>query len=559
MKTLVASATGYSGGSSRAAILGEGVSPDPWQQADWLALLLLLALAGALRLVFYSGFFGSDELNYVGQAAAISRGDWTVSDYIGSVRYGMNLPNALFISLFGVSEFSGNFWPFLCSLGEVGLVYFVGRIVWGFKAAVLSSVVMATMPLHVHQAGRMMADPPLALFLTLSFVLFFLAERRQRDGLYLAAGLAGGFVFWIKEVVIVYLAFLLLYALAYRTVNPRWLWLAAGAALMIALNCVLMWVLAGDPMHIYKVTERATSVYITKESAYTSHAPSYYFRYMFVGGREMWLTPYFAVAGIAVWLADAAKHRTWDKATGYVVLWAVGLLVIFSFGVFSLNPLKFIAKQQNYVLIFTAPIVLLAGFFLSRLRGAVLGGALAVLLAGFIVLAAVDQNWIRLFTANSKAALAFAKANRETPSYGIGRPVRAARFAPWAESVTDSPLLIRPISELAQSAKASGTQQPKHRFRAYVIVDLETIRSAGESIKTIEDVPRCWEKILMLEPRDLDHFGGSMLTVVRAASEWLPETAAGVIERHTDYRELLRTRPRPAYVFGVPPDCEQGN
>ena len=124
---------------------------------DWLALTGVVILALALRVLFYTGFFGSDEVTYVETAANIAVGDWRASSYIGATRYGMNLPVAMFIYLFGLSEASANLWSILCSVGEVAIVFIIARWLWSTRVAVVSALLLALLPLHVHFAGRMMA------------------------------------------------------------------------------------------------------------------------------------------------------------------------------------------------------------------------------------------------------------------------------------------------------------------------------------------------------------------------------------------------------------------
>lgn len=178
------------------------------QKKDAIAMIGILLFAVIIRLSFFTGFFGSDEITYTGQAFSIANGDWTIPKYIGALRYGVNLPVAFLIKTLGISEFSANLWSFACSVGEVILVYLFGYMTWGMTAAIMSSLIIASLPLHVHFAGRLMADAPLAFFITLSFILFFLAEKYKSKKFYFASGLSCGFVFWIKELVIIYIVVL---------------------------------------------------------------------------------------------------------------------------------------------------------------------------------------------------------------------------------------------------------------------------------------------------------------------------------------------------------------
>ena len=97
------------------------------RRTDWVILGLLVLLACVVRLIFYTGPMGSDDVIYTQMAVAILHGDWSVGNYVGALRYGINLPVAALMALFGTSEFNANLWALLCALGEVATV-FVKRV-----------------------------------------------------------------------------------------------------------------------------------------------------------------------------------------------------------------------------------------------------------------------------------------------------------------------------------------------------------------------------------------------------------------------------------------------
>jgi hypothetical protein len=102
----------------------------------------------------------------------------------------------------------------------------------------------------------------------------------------------------------------------------------------------------------------------------------------------------------------------------FVVIWGFGLLLIFSALPISLSPLKFIAKQSNYMSILTLPLALMAGWFLAqqgRTIAFLLGGAM---IASGIFLAALEQQVITVVTVNCRSAAAFAEAHTDTPVFG---------------------------------------------------------------------------------------------------------------------------------------------
>src|SRR5262249_14302398 len=189
----------------------------------------------------------------------------------------------------------------------------------------------------------------------------------------------------------------------------------------------LFWAITGDILHVFKVSRTAVvSNYIQKDITITS--AWFYFKYMFFDGRHTWIMPYLALAGMLTWSKRLLQKRFGDIHTTYAVISCVGLVFLFSLAVISLNPFKMIAKQTNYILIFIAPLCLLSGYFLDKLRGPVLVVVLSIFTLGAFFLSALEQQAIRIFTSNSKAAFIFAQQHKELPVYGMTNTERVAYF-----------------------------------------------------------------------------------------------------------------------------------
>jgi len=522
-----------------------------WGVGAWFSLVATVVLATAARLLFFTGFYGSDEATYAEVALQIANGVWRTFDYVGSLRYGANLPSAFFISVLGASELAANMWSLLCSVGEVVLVFVFARHLWGNRAAVFSAVVIALLPLHVHFGGRLMADAPLAFFITLSFFLFWIAEKRQGAVWYFATGLAAGFVFWIKEVVIVYWIAFAIFALVYRIARFEWIWIGLGAATAIGANCVLLWWITGDPLYLYNVIRSHAGKYVAFRDQIDS-SPWYYFRYLFVDVRHTWLMAYAAMGGIAIWAGQAIRKRRIDSATGYVVIWSVGLLAVFSFVPISLNPLTLIAKQTNYMLIFVAPFCLLAGYFLASLPRPSMILVLVAYIGGATILAGLEQQAVRVFTANSRATLEFARSHRDMPVYAMTNGYRAGSYEDMLRQSESGKVAIKSITELFPEPDAAARETAPSGLRGYAVVDLQTASwGIQEPIRKISDVPSCWGPATALESVPERGFGYRIAVWVFDAVSRLP---APLSARLAPPFEAL-VRPLPAYVYSVPARC----
>jgi len=515
-----------------AALSRQEIQPV-WSARDSLLLLALLGFATLLRAAFYTGFFGSDEMLYIKAALYAAEGAWIPpGDYIGDQRYGINLPMAFFLRLFGRSEMAAAAWSFLCSLLEVALVYVAGRALWGRRAAIIAALLLASLPIHVHMAGRLMADAPLTGFMTLAFVLFLFAERRSSALLYLLAGLAAGFVFWIKEVTIIFLVLFLPLALLYRPWNWQRLLFPAGVTLLLVANSMLMWVVNGDPLHVFKMVHgRVNEVYLGSREFRSE--PGYYFHYLFLKIQHTGLVGYFALAGGILW---GWRWRRTEPETAYAVIWAGGMLLLFSLFIVSLSPLTFIAKQSNYLTLFAAPLCLLAGYFLSWLRGLPMIALGTFGIATGIALSALEQAAVQVATANDRGSVLFAAENPGISVYG---PMRAEKA--WAYQARLSLNWSTPVVRHYEGMSSADI----HAYPAYAVWE------EGNSDRYhAGQPPYCWQARGTLEPAP-PGLGGRF-------AAWLLDTAKrlpGSLGISLAGRLSTLVEPNKATLYEIPPDC----
>lgn len=474
--------------------------------ADWPLLASVLVVAVALRALFYTGFFGSDEVTYIMAANNIATGDWHASDYIGATRYGMNLPVALAIHLFGLSEASANLWPFLCSVAEVGIIFAVARWLWGPRAAVASAGLLALLPLHVHFAGRMMADPPLAFFLSLSVALLLRAAHSPAPWMALAAGLAWGGVFWVKEsVALLYGPIFLLLSYYLFPFNGRWLWLFSGMGLAFAANCVLMNYVAGNPMHIFTVMEGAV---VKIRGMQLNTQPWFYLRYLFADIRHTFLLGHLAAAAVILHGWHFWRAKQVSQGTQFVVLWVILLLGMFSLAVVSVSPIQLVMKQTNYMLIFAGPLALLAGWFLSSLPKRILAPVAALVASGSVCLAALEQQAVTVFTANSKSAYTYLRGHPTVYLLGTTNNERAVLFYTLMDGRKDLHGRFLSFGDMAGAANSSALAQWSIRAadkRVFAVLDLQNMDwgSKPGAIRHRADVPACWIPVGTLTPATL--------------------------------------------------------
>lgn len=520
-------------------------APVPRQ---WAALAGVLALAIVMRWLGYTGFFGSDGITYLINAWRPLDGDWRVDDYVGANRFGVNLPMAAFGAVFGRTEFAAAAYALSCSAAEVLLVTWFSTRHFGLRVGVAAGVVMATLPNHVHFAGQMLADPPLALSISAAFVLFFEAERRHWTPGYFLAGVAAGLSFWIKPVTQFVYAVLLFYPLLVRRWDHRWLWMVVGMLLTMAANFVLFMVLTGDFWFLLEaIARRRRTGYLAAgmEAGSISTHPAVYLHYLFVKIYHTGLLAYAAlIAGLLILrrrLPVSAVDGGAVPAVRFVLLWGLGLLTIMSLMPAGLDPLVWVPKQINYMTIFAAPLSVLAGLGLAALRRpwnhlALLGAAAVGI--GFALLLQANTS---VFTANSWRTLDYVREHPDKTVHVMSNATQAAKF--------ESLLYGRDVqSRLGVAKDVVGSPSSQDRI---VVIDPETFGwDSRRPFARLVDVPSCWVGIDTLRgnPRGA---GVAFVRALRRAAQVLP----GSVGRAADQRLERLSEPRPAQVYRVPAGC----
>ncbi|WP_168427382.1 ArnT family glycosyltransferase [Candidatus Colwellia aromaticivorans] len=441
----------------------------------------VIILAILYRLVFYTGIFGSDEMTYNGAALAFLNGTNDQASYIGALRYGINIPVAVFFLIFGVNEWSANSWSFICSILEVALVYIFALRVFGVRTALFAGVIIATTPLHVHYAGRMMGDAVLAFFLSLSIFLFYFGEKHESGKLFFGNGLAHGFIWFVKSgVAVLATPIIVLYALATKSFSNKWIWIIIGGLTVFCLHLLLMWKIHNDPLYLFDAITNSMNKLSNSD---TTTPPIFYLKLMFIDLRHIWLLGLMASLGVVLLYKQKLLAQ---KQVKLIVIWFVFMLFIL-----SALPLK----QANYTLIFVAPMSILAGFFLSKQSRSYFRFTLFIWLSGATLLSGLEQQSIRNFVANSNGIAEFSQENPSQPIYVNQRNKSVMLSMTFINNNLKRPQHVIVFDDLLEESDSIGNIP----LDAYLIFDNETVKkpfkvvknrfmSAGYQLAYIEDI-----------------------------------------------------------------------
>ena len=284
-------------------------------------------------------------------------------------------------------------------------------------------------------------------------------------------------------------------------------------------------------------------------------SPWYYLRYLFLDIRHTFLLGFLVVGGIIFYARNHWRDGKPAPGAHFVILWALLMVGLFSFAIVSFSAVKLVMKQTNYMLIFCAPLALLAGWFLSTLPRKVFVPLGALVVVGSAVLAAFEQQAVSVFTANSRSFYAYLRDHPNAFLMGTTNNERAVNFFSMMDKRLDLRNQVISFSEAlpAQNSSVAGDWAIRTSGKdVFAVLDLQTIDWGYKpgGIKRLDDVPKCWVPMGLLTPAAL----GSGNWVVKgfvALGGLLPD---GLQKPYLSALQSVST-PLPAHLFRVDSAC----
>lgn len=161
---------------------------------------MLGVVVGAWLLVYVPGLFhpalldDADTVHAEASREMLLNHDW-VTMFVDGVRYLQKAPLMYWIvtisyKLFGISEWQTRLPLALCVLGLAWVVYLFGRRFFGKEAGFYAALITVTSPGIYVFTRFLIPEVMVALFLTLGFYFFLVADERERPSVWLCWGLA---------------------------------------------------------------------------------------------------------------------------------------------------------------------------------------------------------------------------------------------------------------------------------------------------------------------------------------------------------------------------------
>lgn len=336
----------------------------PRRTAVGLALLLLLATA--IRLAWFTGLQVGDDIVYSKIAAERLEGTLRFTN-IHETRLGFLLPLMAGYALFGPGEGPLVLYNLICSVALVGVIFALARRFWGERAGFGAAWIAILYPQFVRFATECHADTPVALWQALSVLLFLEAEEARSPGSRLVlAGLVLGWAHLHKEHAVFLIPFFAVHA--WRT-GRRWRWylpLAIPILGAVLAEFAGFWILTGSPFRRWEMIRYWHSGRYMAE--YYATLPAVLYR-LFLDLPLRLLAPWHGLIVLPALMAGVGWVRKGDQGARRMAGWWISIYLGYSFAPSSLVPFRPCFYLFEWTLpVLGAPLVILLGAFLSRVR-----------------------------------------------------------------------------------------------------------------------------------------------------------------------------------------------
>lgn len=389
----------------------------PWA----VAVLLVVAVAAALRIVPAVEWEGGDAENYACIAWRLAEGGRVVGEYAGpphepgetmgprafAIRPAVTVPASWLLRVLPPEPWVFAAVPLALGLSEVVLAMLFGRRLWGPRAGFLAGLLVACLPLAVAEARALRADLPAGVLLGWGVFSLWIASsaptRRGRIGLGVAAGVLLGLSWLAKETVVLAVpALAALAAIAIRREGrPAWpALLACGLAGIAVLGAESATYAAkvGDPL--FRFHELARNFEQCRENFFYTDSPAHGWpeggyaeavatRLAIAGPKQLLFARPTLGIGFLGLLAGLVLRRR-DAAAGAILAWLGLLIVAFNFGSTSLSEYRPVVPASTYFYPVLLPACLLCGAAVATWNGLRLvraGFAAFIAAAGLLAIA----------------------------------------------------------------------------------------------------------------------------------------------------------------------------
>ncbi|MBI2472862.1 MAG: glycosyltransferase family 39 protein [Planctomycetes bacterium] len=345
------------------------ILPSNNKKNIYLFLFLIICLAIALRIVYFNGFFGSDDIDYNKASFKLANGIFSLDSH-HSKRLGLIIPTALAFKTFGFHEASSVLFLLICSIANITLAFVAGNIFFNRTVGVLASLLMLFLPIETIYATLLTPDLPFVTFISSAGLLFIYTETnapRYKYSLSFLTGLCIGWAYLLKETAILTLLLLCIWILVLTISNRKfktsWLFIGLGFGFILLLEFGFYYYKTGNPFERILTVNNATHnisrwLELTYNGALYKRL-TYAIPYLLLRGNYIFGFYFYLVLGGMVY---ALLNKS--KELKYFIFWFISLYLILTFGSTNIQTyIPLLASHRHfYPLIF--PGIIIISFYL---------------------------------------------------------------------------------------------------------------------------------------------------------------------------------------------------
>ncbi|RMG81063.1 MAG: hypothetical protein D6714_13585 [Bacteroidetes bacterium] len=344
---------------------------DRFIQKPALSLLSILSIATFFAFFNYRGIDFSDEYVYARHAWQIANGTFELTPSVFNNRFGILLPLAGLVRLFGAHAPVFTLWSFACFIILLCANYYFVRLC-NNRVAFFSTLFLALNPALLELSADVSQDLVMTCFSTISVFLLWQTQNQPSRASFFRGALFSTmlFVAFATKMSVFYLGPFLLYFLVSDLLKkqnfPFWRGAVLSGGALLFVYFYLYYLYTGDPFYRINGIE---GEYNALFDSYGRRPEWEFWARMTIFPIPFLLKSYgtgiFAMVG-ALWIFRFDYKKT-DSLPHFCFLWLFSLLVIHWFGSTSLQYYNPIILSERMWLLVIPPAVLLATFTIENL------------------------------------------------------------------------------------------------------------------------------------------------------------------------------------------------
>lgn len=345
------------------------VRPEVW-------LIFIIIFAVFLRLFFFVGPCCDDDVAYLDSVHNIMNlnFDDLRNGFNFAYRTMMTFLISLSLKFLGVSEFSASLYILLTSVGSVIVAFFIGKILFNNRVAILASLLMTFYPLEVIYSTHIVPDVPVAFFMGLSILMFLYAEKNNKSKFFILSGVIMGLAYLVKNTALLIFIFVLFYLIFFLKRNRMKILLRflLGFALIFLIEICYSYYFSENPLTAYNSFISSQDAWgLTKEKSMGEiKAELLFYPNLMLGSGN--LTNISAYCGYFFWLFALAillpfSYKKEKKEFLIILLWFFSFFIFLQFGTMNITRYVLIHRLERFITVLSIPMVIIIAHFLDVL------------------------------------------------------------------------------------------------------------------------------------------------------------------------------------------------